>query len=72
MSEFKNYRRKRITEMRPYVPGENMELIGIGEEARRSGSPKLGDMIARDPINHFDQWLVHKEFFDKQDFEEVK
>jgi len=29
----------------------------------KAGSPKLGDMIARNPQNHADQWLVTAAYF---------
>jgi len=60
---FKPYRRKQIAELRPYVPGENMEGISISEADKLAGSPKLGDMIARNPKNHEDQWLVAAQYF---------
>jgi len=60
---FKRYRRKQIAELRPYVPGENMEGISISEADKLAGSPKLGDMIARNPKNHDDQWLVAAQYF---------
>lgn len=68
---FKKYRRNGITEMRPYVPGEDTVGIAISEDARNSGSPKEGDWIARDTTNHGDQWLVTAEFYAKNDFVEV-
>ena len=60
---FKRYRRKQIAELRPYVLGENMEGISISEADKLAGSPKLGDMIARNPKNHDDQWLVAAQYF---------
>lgn len=63
MSEFKQYRKKQIAEMRPYVEGEDMTGITITEEDARTGSPKEGDMIARNPANHKDRWLVSGTFF---------
>ena len=65
MSEFKRYRRKSISEMRPYVEGEVLDSkVSISEADIIAGSPKLGDMIARNPQNHDDQWLVAKEYFE--------
>lgn len=65
MSEFKQYRRKSISEMRPYVEGEELnEIVSISDADLKNGSPKLGDMIARNPKNHEDQWLVAKEYFE--------
>ena len=63
MTEFTNYRRTQIAEMRPYEPGEEVFDISIGGEDARAGSPKPGDMIARNPKNHKDQWLVAAQYF---------
>jgi hypothetical protein len=61
--EFKRYRRKQIAELRPYVPGENMDGISVSDADAKAGSPKAGDMIARNPENHEDQWLVAAQYF---------
>lgn len=58
------YRRKGVAEMRPVSEGENLEGVSISPEDRTAGSPKPGDMIARNPSNHKDQWLVSKEYFE--------
>lgn len=63
MSEFKQYHRKQIAELRPYVPGEDIHHVSVSAEDRAAGSPKLGDMIARNPKNHKDQWLVAAAYF---------
>lgn len=60
---FKQYRRKSISEMRPYVEGEGLIGVSVSEADLKNGSPKVGDMIARNPKNHEDQWLVAKEYF---------
>ena len=70
---FKQYRRTNIAEMRPVTPYEYEEdtlnaNISISEADRLNGSPKQGDMIARNPENHNDQWLVAKQYF-KDNFE---
>ena len=65
MSEFKKYRRKSVSEMRPYVEGETLDSkVSISDADLKAGSPKVGDMIARNPKNHDDQWLVAKAYFD--------
>lgn len=62
--EFKQYQRKQIGELRPYVPGEALlGSVSISEADIANGSPKQGDMIARNPKNHADQWLVSAQFF---------
>ena len=63
--EFKQYRRKSISEMRPYQEGEILdEKVSISEADKLNGSPKIGYMIARNPKNHDDQWLVAKQYFE--------
>ena len=57
------YRRKQLSQLRPYVAGESMEGISVSEADARTGSPKAGDMIARNPKNHADRWLVEAQFF---------
>ncbi len=63
MSEFKEYKRKQIAHLRPYMPGELMHNISVSEVDKAAGSPKQGDMIARNPKNHADQWLVARQYF---------
>jgi len=66
MSDFKKYRRKGLSEMRPYVEDEALSnKVSISEADRKNGSPKVGDMIARNPKNHEDQWLVAKKYFEE-------
>lgn len=79
MSDFKKYRRTQIAEMRP-VSKEEVESgkllsnsdskISISEADIKNGSPKIGDMIARNPNNHDDQWLVAEQYF-KENFEPI-
>ena len=62
---FRRYRRKQIAELRPYIPGETLsERVSISAADRENGSPKEGDMIARDPSKHDDLWLVSKDYFE--------
>jgi hypothetical protein len=49
--------------MRPYEPGESMDGVSISRADQDAGSPKVGDMIARNPNNHADRWLVAAQFF---------
>lgn len=61
---FKRYRRRQIAELRPYEPGEVLsDRISVSAPDREAGSPKPGDMIARNPKNHEDQWLVAASYF---------
>lgn len=68
--DFKKYRRILIAEMRPVTEHEanNPDAIldngiSIAVEDLANGSPKVGDMIARNPKNHNDQWLISHEDF---------
>jgi hypothetical protein len=61
---WKQYKRKGLSEMRPYQVGEDMTKISISQPDEMNGSPKVGDMIARNPKNHDDQWLVAKQYFE--------
>lgn len=70
MSEFKQYLRKTVAEMRPVTDEEVMTMsvssrISLSMEDKENGSPKIGDMIARNPNNHEDQWLVAAKYFEE-------
>ncbi len=71
MTEFKQFRRKQIAELRAWESGEVLsDRVSISPADKDAGSPKLGDMIARNPKNHDDQWLVGKKYFE-DNFEEL-
>ena len=71
MSDFKQYRRRQIAELRPFQPGETLDgQVSVSAADREAGSPKPGDMIARNPKNHADQWLVAAAYF-ADNFEEA-
>lgn len=80
MSEFKGYARKGEIKLRP-VTQEEIELgsdnliekvgVSISPEDIAAGSPKEGDMIAVNPENDLDLWLVNKEYFEKN-YSELK
>lgn len=64
MNNWKQYKRKGTSEMRPYFNGDDMTGISVSEADKLNGSPKIGDMIARNPKNHADQWLVAQKYFE--------
>lgn len=80
--EYKEYRRTQIAEMAE-VDQEQIDLfkifgilavnnvikVSISQEDLKNGSPKIGDMIARNPKNPYDQWLVAEQYF-KDNFEQ--
>lgn len=66
MSEYKQYKRRQVkfTEIRPYVDGEVLPSnVSISETDRLNGSPRVGDMIARNPLDNSDQWLISAAYF---------
>lgn len=66
MNNFRKYRRTNIAEMRPYAEGEKLpENVSVSAADTMAGSPKPGDMIARNPDNHNDQWLVAAKYFEE-------
>lgn len=68
---FKQYRRSQIAELRPWLPMDDIALVSISGPDKANGSPKTGDMIARNPKNHTDQWLVTAIYF-ADNFEPVQ
>lgn len=65
-NDFKLYRKKALQPMRPYVVGEDLTGILVNKE----DTPELGGMIARNPLNHENQWYVAKKFFN-DNYEQV-
>jgi hypothetical protein len=61
---FTEYRRTQRAQMRPYEEGEVLsDRVSISTPDKEAGSPKPGDMIARNSANHDDQWLVAAAYF---------
>ena len=49
---------------------KNPISVSISDADLQNGSPKIGDMIARNPKNHNDQWLIAEQYF-KDNFEKL-
>ncbi len=60
---FTQYRRTAIAEMADWYPSFVMDGVSISETDATNGSSQPGDMIARNPDNHDDQWLVSAVYF---------
>jgi hypothetical protein len=61
---FVRYRRTQVAEMRAYLPNEQLsQRVSVTAADLENGSPKAGDMIARNPANYDDQWLVAGAYF---------
>ncbi len=61
MSEFQQYKRKGLSEMRPYILGEDLSKISVNKD---DDPPNDMGMIARNPKNHNDQWHVGGQYFE--------
>lgn len=59
--EFRQYKRKGLSEMRPYLAGEDMTNISVADVD--NPIQDMG-MIARNPLNHKDQWYVARKYFE--------
>ena len=64
---FESYKRKSVSEMRPVIDGETADYlslmgVSVSKEDLEAGSPVVGDLIARNPKNHKDMWLVSKAY----------
>jgi hypothetical protein len=58
MNEYKNYIKKALQQMRPYIPGEDLTEISVWDH----DTPEEGGMIALNPDDPQDKWYVAKKF----------
>lgn len=63
--KMKNYRKKNVQPMMPWEPDMSMEFVSISEADKNNGSPKAGDMLAVNPNDPTDMWIVAKKFFEE-------
>ncbi len=61
--EFKQYRRVGLSELTEYSDNFDMSRVSVSDADKENGSPKIGDMIARNPTDHTDMWLVAEKYF---------
>lgn len=61
---FNKYRRSAIAEMANWHPDFDMAGVSVSDVDKAAGSPRPGDMIARNPKNHDDKWLVAEAYFE--------
>lgn len=63
---FLRYRRRpTFTEMISWHPSFDMSDVSVSAPDKAAGSPKLGDMIARNSANPSDKWLIARKYFDE-------
>ncbi len=60
-SEWQQYKRKGLSEMRPYIKGEDLTSVSVADVDDPEND--MG-MIARNPENHEDQWYVARQYFE--------
>jgi hypothetical protein len=60
MEGYKNYRKKNVQPMRPYILGEDMSSVSVNAE----DTLEEGGMVAYNPKNPRDRWYVAKKFFE--------
>lgn len=57
------FKKKKVQEMTPWTPEIDMTGVSVSDADKQNGSPKSGDMIAVNPQNKADRWLVAEKFF---------
>jgi hypothetical protein len=74
---WKQYRRSNFAEMRAIEPGEDIGLEGVSISGpdlmllETNPEEFARGFIARNPLNHDDQWYVSRHYFELN-FEEIK
>jgi len=59
------YRKRGLTPMVPWDENTDMQGVSASDEDKENGSPKAGDMIARNPHSpEADRWLISKAYFE--------
>lgn len=61
----KSYRKKQTQLMFRWTSDTDMSNVSISDADIQAGSPKEGDMIAVNPNNPTDRWLVAADFFNE-------
>jgi hypothetical protein len=64
VADWVRYLRISHIEARPWEAGMALGNVSISQTDRDAGSPKAGDMIARNPKNHADRWLIAAAYFE--------
>jgi hypothetical protein len=63
VNQMKNYRKKQLQPMEPWTTETSMDGVSVSDADKVNGSPKDGDMIAMNPSDESDRWLVAAAFF---------
>jgi hypothetical protein len=68
MIEFKQYKRKGLSEMCPFSEyvGVDMSNLSVSEQDKLLSNEEFAQgYVARNPNNHADVWYVAKKYFDE-------
>jgi len=57
------YRKTALQELHPWTTDTPMALVSISASDAEKGCPKPGDMIACNPDDVTDWWLIEEQFF---------
>jgi hypothetical protein len=57
------YQRTNLTLAKEWEPEDDMTRVSVSQADKEAGSPKEGDMIAKNIDNEGDQWMIAKEYF---------
>ena len=57
------YKKKEMQPMYIWEPEVDMTGVSVSQADKDNGSPELGDMIAINPKDSKDRWLVASRFF---------
>lgn len=68
--DYRNTKIDKVHRMFPWFAAIDTVSVTISDEAKATGSPKLGDMIAVNPKDRTESWLVTEQEF-KADYEQV-
>ena len=64
------YRKTALQELAPWTEDIPMDLVSVSAADVEKGSPKVGDMLACNPDDVCDWWLIEEKFF-KDNYEWV-
>ena len=65
MAEYKTYKPKGLTHATPWTSSIDMTGVSVSDKDKKDGSPKTGDMIAMNPKNPGDRWLIAQAYFEE-------
>ena len=71
MNGLRYYTKKVVQPAFPWEQGTDMNRVSVSTTDEEGGSPKKGDMIAINPSNPTDKWLIAEKFFNANYIEQV-